>query len=208
MKQWIFTRLAVGLVVPGCLAVPSSAWSAGLGQDTAPLPALVLPEPPSLAEIARLEAERRRALRGGGKSKVYSDKDLKQAGPGAPTPAPGSAAPAPSTTPVPDAPTPAGGQLESTAQGEAAWRKRMTDTREELRRNEVFAEALQTRVTALTNDFVGRDDPLLRSKVGEDRQKAIAELDRVKSEIARGKQAILDIEEDARKAGVPPGWVR
>ncbi len=175
------------------------------------MPALVVPEPPSLAEIARLEAERRKALRGG-KSKVYSDKDLKQAGPGAPTP--GSATPAPtpsptpSTTPVPDAPVPAGGQLESTAKGEAAWKKRMTDAREELRRNEVFAEALYTRVAGLTREFVGQNDPMLRVKIGEDRQKATAEFDRVTSEIARGKQAIVDIEDEARKAGVPPGWIR
>ena len=149
MNQWFSARLAVCLVVPALLAVPSVASSAGVAQDSAPLPALVVPEPPSLAEIARLEAERRKTLRGG-KSKVYSDKDLKQAGPGAPTPGstvpsptPGSTAPSPtpSTTPVPDAPAPAGGQLESTAKGEAAWKKRMTDAREELRRNEVFARS-------------------------------------------------------------------
>ncbi len=207
MNQWISARLAVCLVVPGLLAVPSVAASAGPVQDSAPLPTLVVPEPLSLGEIARLEAERRKALRSG-KSKVYSDKDLKQAGPGAPTPGSAVPAPTPSTTPVPDAPVPAGGQLESTAKGEAAWKKRMTDAREELRRNEVFAEALYSRVAALTRDFMGQNDPMLRVKIGEDRQKATAEFDRVKAEIARGKQAIVDIEEEARKAGVPPGWIR
>ncbi len=84
----------------------------------------------------------------------------------------------------------------------------MKQAREDLRRNEVFAEALQTRVGALTNDFVGNIDPLHRIKIGEDRQKAIAELDRVKTEIENGKKAILEIEDEARKAGVPPGWLR
>ena len=169
------------------------------------MPALVVPEPLSLVEIARLEEVRRRTLKS--KSKVYTDKDLKRATPGQGTA--GSPSPSPAATPVPDAPTPAAGQPESTGKGtEETWKNRMKQVREDLRRNEVFAEALQTRVNALTTDFVGRDDPLQRAKIGEDRQKAVAELDRVKNEIENGKKAILDIEEEARKANVPPGWLR
>ena len=33
-------------------------------------------------------------------------------------------------------------------------------------------------------------------------------MDRVKVEIAEQKKKIEDIEEEARKAGVPPGWLR
>ena len=75
-------------------------------------------------------------------------------------------------------------------------------------RNEMFAEALQTRINSLSTDFVNRDDPFQRAKIGEDRDKAIAELARVKGEIVRAKKQIEDIEEEARKAGVPPGWLR
>jgi hypothetical protein len=203
MKHWISGRLAVCLMVPGLLvfARPASA-----AQDPVP-PVIDLPAPPSLVDIARAEEARRRTLRG--KSKVYSDKDLKHAAPGT-APAPGAAGSAspPSATPVPDAPAPAGGAPESAGKGEDVWRNRMKQARENLRQNEVFAEALQTRVNALTSDFVGRDDPLQRSKIGEDRQKAVAELDRVKGEIENSKKAILDIEEEARKANVPPGWLR
>jgi len=35
-----------------------------------------------------------------------------------------------------------------------------------------------------------------------------SELNRVKSDVERGKKQIADIEEEARKAGVPPGWLR
>ena len=41
-----------------------------------------------------------------------------------------------------------------------------------------------------------------------DRQKALAELDRVQKEIQADTKAIADIQEEARKAAVPPGWVR
>ena len=72
----------------------------------------------------------------------------------------------------------------------------------------MFTQALQSRVNALSNDFVGRDDPYQRAKIGEDRQKALAELDRVKADLEGAKKQISDIEEEARTAGVPPGWIR
>ena len=84
----------------------------------------------------------------------------------------------------------------------------MTTAREELRRNEMFAEALQTRINALNRDFNSRDNPAQRSAIGADRTEALKELTRVKQDVERGKKQIVDLEEEARKAGVPPGWVR
>ena len=66
----------------------------------------------------------------------------------------------------------------------------------------------QTRINALTADFAGRDDPFQRAQIGDDRQKAIAELARVTLEIDKATKSIGDIEEEARRAGVPPGWLR
>jgi hypothetical protein len=84
----------------------------------------------------------------------------------------------------------------------------MDQAREDLRRNEAFGEALQTRVNALTTEYVNRDDPSQRAKIGEDRQRALAELDRVAREAEQAKKTIATIEEEARQAGVPPGWIR
>jgi hypothetical protein len=77
-----------------------------------------------------------------------------------------------------------------------------------VRRNEAFAEALQSRINALTTDFVNRDNPVQKRQIGEDRVKALAELERVRSDVEKSKKQIADIEEEARKAGVPPGWLR
>ena len=137
----------------------------------------------------------------------------------APAPAPDPAAAPAATGPTPIPADPAAVQQaeqqkaeQQKAQGEqkdeAWWRNRMLAAREELRRNEVFLEALQSRVNALSADFVSRDDPYQRGKIGEDRQKALAEMDRVKREIGDTKKAIENIEEEARKSGVPPGWLR
>ena len=57
-------------------------------------------------------------------------------------------------------------------------------------------------------DFAGRDDPAQRAQIGSDREKALAELDRVKKEIQDNTKAIADIQEEGRKAGVPAGWLR
>jgi hypothetical protein len=60
----------------------------------------------------------------------------------------------------------------------------------------------------LTTDFVNRDDPAQRAVVAADRQKALDDLNQVKKEIADDQKALADLQEEARRAGVPPGWLR
>jgi hypothetical protein len=72
----------------------------------------------------------------------------------------------------------------------------------------MFAQALQSRVNGLSTDFNSRDDPAQRAAVATDRQKALAELARVKDDMVKQNKAIAGIQDESRKAGVPPGWVR
>lgn len=153
---------------------------------------------PTLGQLAQKEQDRRKALKTPGK--VLSNQDLpKTAAPATPATLPGAVAPkeaAVETKPKPE------------EKDEAWWRQRISQAREELRRNEMFGEALQTRINSLTNDFSSRDDPYQRARIGEDRQKAMAEMDRVRTDIELQKKKIADIEEEGRQAGVPPGWLR
>jgi hypothetical protein len=163
---------------------------------------VALAQTPSLAELAQKEQERRKALKGA-TAKVYSDKDL----PKTDTPTTvSSVAPAPAPTPIAEEKPPAAKTDDQ--KDEAYWRTRMGQAREAQRRSEAFAEALQSRINALTTDVVNRDDPYQRAKLADDRQKALSELQRVTGEIEQAKKDISDLEEDARKAGVPPGWLR
>lgn len=166
----------------------------------------VFAQNPPLAEIARKEQARRKVPKT--PPKVYTNKDLPKGGaPQAPPASSAPAAPASSATPVPaDPATPPATPGEQ--KDESWWRARITQAREELRRNEMFLDALQSRINGLSTDFVNRDDPYQRAKIGEDRQKALAELDRVKADVEKQKKQIADIEEEARTAGVPPGWLR
>lgn len=167
-------------------------------------PSLVRAQTPTLGEIALKEQERRKTLKAGGK--ILTNQDLPR--PAASPPA--AATPAPSTQGAADEKPAAklGAKPAEAPKDEVWWRQRLSQAREELRRHEMFAEALQTRVNALTNDFANRDDPYQRVRVAEDRAKALLEMDRVKADIALNRKGIADIEEEARRAGVPPGWLR
>jgi hypothetical protein len=168
----------------------------------------------SLVDVARAEEARRKTVTK--PAKVYTNESLKQditaPLPANATPAaPKSAAPAPAApdTQVPSLNLP-GGQSEPPppAKDQAYWSARIKAAREALSRSQIFAEALQSRINALTTDFVNRDDPAQRSQIELERQRSLAELERVKKEIAAHTKEIASIEEEARKAGVPPGWLR
>ena len=166
---------------------------------------------PSLGEVAKKEAERRKALPPAGK--VYTNKDLPAS---AQKPAsPSSGAGTETTTPVDpvaaataDKPAEDDGKGKGEVKNEAWWRARITAVREGVRRNELFAESLQTRINSLTRDFTSRDNPAQRAQIGQNRADALAELAKVKQDVDKGKQEIADIEEEARKANVPAGWLR
>ena len=187
----------------------------------------------SLGELAKREEERRKAIKSSGK--VYTNESIRpDPGSQAPTPAPAPAGPqapaGPAAAPSPSGvqpPSPSGAQPSPTAAGaatpaapgsgaqpsgekkdEAYWKGRIQGEREALRRAEVFADALQSRINALSTDFVNRDDPAQRAVVATDRQKALAELDRVRQEVQQHTKSIAAIQEEARRAGVPPGWLR
>jgi hypothetical protein len=164
-----------------------------------------------LAEVARQEAERRKNIKSSGK--VLTNESLRPEAPPASPPASPAPTPAAGTPAQPPAAGPPGDEPPPTAplpavQDEAAWRKKIAAARDALSRAQVFAEALQSRINALSTDFVNRDDPAQRNVIAAERQKALAELDRVKQDIQNQQKAITTIQDEARKAGVPAGWVR
>ena len=168
----------------------------------------------SLGELAKREAERRKAAAAPAPAKTYTNDDLKQLPPPSGTASSKTAEELKDAGKAGDPAKP--GEAEKVdatkppepAKDQAYWRGRITGAQEDIRRNEAFLEALQSRVNALTADFTARDDPYQRAKIAEDRQKALAEMARLKDDIDKGKKLVIDIEEEARRAGVPPGWLR
>jgi hypothetical protein len=162
-------------------------------------PAALFAQNPPLAEVAKKEQERKKTVKPA--AKVLTNQDLPKV-----TAPPVATAPA-AETQAANEQKPAEPEKKE-ERDEAWWRARITAARKALSNDETFIEALQSRVNALSADFVNRDDPYQRARIGEDRQKALAEMDRVKADLALHKKQVEDIEEEARKASVPPGWLR
>ncbi len=163
----------------------------------------------SLGDVARREEARRKAVKA--PSKVHTNDDLKHVD------RPSRRPPRPRRRrhrPLPHRRSPddlrrlrprgaTGGPRD-----EKYWRGQLEAARTALTRAQTFQEALQSRINALTTDFVNRHDPAQQNVIAADRQKALAEIDRVKQEIAQHQKAIADIQEEGRRAGAPAGWLR
>jgi hypothetical protein len=110
---------------------------------------------------------------------------------------------------VPEPPAKTGAAEAAAPVKDAAWwGARITVARAALARDKVLVSALESRVAALGNDIASRDDPEQRAQLVAARQQALAELDRLLTQVADEERAITTIEDEARKAGVPPGWIR
>jgi hypothetical protein len=173
----------------------------------------------SLGDVARKEEARRKGVKA--PAKVYTNDNLKNVDPPAapaapPTPAPDTAATgatpaAPAAVDAsasPATPDATAAAVKQPVRDEKYWRGRLEAARTALSRAQIFQDALQSRINALSTDFVNRDDPAQRSVIAAERQKALAELERVKKEIVDQQKAITDIQEEGRRAGVLPGWLR
>jgi len=171
----------------------------------------------SLGDVARQEESRRKTVSGG---KVYTNQELPSVAASSPAPGAQASAAAPpaagQTTPAagsagssPSASQPpAADKANEVKKDEAYWRGRLKTARDAKSRAESFAEALQSRINGLSNDFVNRDDPAQRNAIAADRQKALTELDRVKKEIQQSTKDVADVQEEGRRAGAPAGWLR
>jgi hypothetical protein len=155
--------------------------------------------PTGLADVARREALRRALV--GPSVGSFSTSELPLAPPraavsGLPAAWPPAAPPATATPPG------------EPARDEAWWRSRMASARATLERNEVLADAVQSRINALQTDVVNIDDPAQQALARQNLGKALGELERLQKLIEEGRKDIVQIQDEARRQRVPPGWIR
>lgn len=163
----------------------------------------------TLGKAARdAEAKRKTTSTSG---KVYTNGDLRgdpssPSQPSAPTTSPTTAAAPPSQSGV--APADEKAKDDQPVKDEAYWRQRIKAERDALSRAETFSAALQSQINGLHAEYAACAGPPQCSEISSKRQKSSGELDRVKKEIADRTKAVAGIQEEARRAGVPAGWVR
>jgi hypothetical protein len=168
----------------------------------------------SLADLARQEQERRKQIEK--PSKVLTNEDLRSAPPviqGSPAGAPAEAAKEPaaaekSAETKDQAAQPSAADKGAEPKDQAYWSGRQKTLQTQLERDQTFAVALQSRISALTTQYVNQSDPVQQAAVATERQNAITELNRLTKQIEDDKKALADLQEEARRAGVPPGWLR
>lgn len=162
-----------------------------------------------LAEVARKETERRKTAKKA--TRVFTNASLGANEVDLPPKSMPSFADS-STAPSNASPTIPGGQATpvdpAAKKDQAYWQGRISKAREELNRTTMFADSLQTKINSLRTDYISRDNRVEREKIQVDLVAALAELERLKKELDSQQKAITAIEDEARRAGVPSGWLR
>ena len=157
----------------------------------------------SLADVARTAEAARNASPARPHAKVYTNKDLSKVDHVAPTPtntSPPAAKPAP--------PAPSDGKNVPDVKSEAYWRDRMRPLRERLDSARALADDTKRRAEALMR---AADRCFMIGVVCADYTESLRLTEQHKvllADVAHAEQEVAALEEEARRAGVPPGWVR
>ena len=161
----------------------------------------------SLADVAKAEEARRRAAGTRG-VKVYTNDDLGGASAtGAAPAAPATASGAASKIGDPAAKSGEQKAVDPT-KTQAYWKDRATAIQQSIARYKLLLEALQVQINGMNAEFLTMDDPGHRGLLEARLQRATGEMQRVQQDIEKQTKAAAGLEEEARKAGVPSGWIR
>jgi hypothetical protein len=170
------------------------------------LPALLCPSltaAQSLGDAARKEQERRKKNKQAGvQARVITEEELGGGRPATARPAGQAADPATEAAPAP--PPPASAPDEDRERQEQYWRDRANAARAEVARLEEVVKELEKLYLVDGESYVDdggktviRDLAHLREIVA-----------RAKSDLAAARQAVADLEDEARRKGALPGWLR
>jgi len=168
----------------------------------------------SLGELAE-DAKRKRKKA----TKVYTEEDLRKRSP-APSPSPSPGALAASTEATGGEGAGSRGEAgEEGAEGgardagrgdEAYWRTQTASRLAAIQKAQERIAAIQSRLSALLADLlpVGAADPFRQQTLEAEKAKARKELEEAELALERAEDAFQELEEEARRKGVPSGWVR
>jgi hypothetical protein len=88
------------------------------------------------------------------------------------------------------------------------WRDRIAKARKDLAKDEAAVGPAEARANSLTTAAINTDDPAKQLQVRQQLLTTLAEVERLKAQIEADKKSIADIQSEARRAGIPPGWIR
>lgn len=173
----------------------------------------------SLADVARQEQERRKAIKK--PSRVYTEADINKNLPlttavARPGPADGEGAGAAAT----DQAAPADGQQPASGNGpegaaapaapagEEAWRARVQEAREGLARSRRLLQALEQQEMRAAIESAHAAAAGQTPAADQGAAERTREMERLRGDVDKYTAQLAQIEEEARRAGIPPGWIR
>ncbi len=202
---------------------PAPRLSGGFGRpraDTAPTPA-VPSGGQSLADVVQAAREPREVAPAGKTSLTInnrslvkdSDKGRVSTSKAPPSPKPTAAPRAAGETHAPaavqNAATPTAGPGAATGGTEAQWKERAQSDRKRVDDYRARVAELTATARKLENDFYAWDDGQYRDRVIKPAwDRARAELETAKEDLAKAEKELADLPEQARRAGALPGWIR
>ena len=155
----------------------------------------------SLADVAAAEAKRRKAQTR--PTKVYTNDNLAGT-----VEEPASSTPAMEPAQPKSAAEPAKPEAVDEKKTEAYWKNRASTIQQNLARHKVLMEAMQSRINALNAEALGADDPARHSMLQANLTTAVGEMERLKQESEKLDKDWAATQEEARRANIPPGWLR
>ncbi|MEW6364249.1 MAG: hypothetical protein AB1714_06375 [Acidobacteriota bacterium] len=100
------------------------------------------------------------------------------------------------------------GDTQQGGKGEDYWRQRAAEARKTKARAIERADLLQTKANILYSNWVAVDDPAQRDYLWVQYLQVQSEIEEARKETADTSQALTDLEDEARKDGALPGWLR
>jgi len=92
--------------------------------------------------------------------------------------------------------------------GEQYWRDRAKQVRQQQTRSKERVDLLLMKQSGLNNAYYNMSDAAQRDALGVDLANLNAEIEEARQEAIDANQAWLDLEDEARKGGALPGWLR
>jgi hypothetical protein len=165
----------------------------------------------SLGDAARREREKR-TRRPPANAKVYTDDDLKKPDePGGEKKASRESASRETSAVSASQESSASETGEGSSAGrEMVWRQGARQRRDAIASAEARISEIESRLGALMNDRdpVGLMDPSRLQTIEARKAAARQELEQAKAALAEARNALADFQEQARRQGIPPGWLR
>ena len=160
----------------------------------------------SLGEVAKRQEEKKKKS-SKPPSKVYTEEDLKKAresGSGTVNVLPeigSSSTPAASEQPA---------GSETAPHDENYWRAEATRRREAVKVADSRVQMLEAQVAGLRSDMspTNTQDPNRLQNQDRELRQAQDNLETARRDLDAARQALANLDDEARRAGVPPGWVR